>query len=221
VKMPGSDLYRQFGKRVFDLSVAVSLLIAASPFMVLVWICSLLVLGTPVLFTQRRAGYRGRPFTLYKFRSMLDARDKRGELLPDTHRLTTYGRILRSTSVDELPGLWNVVRGEMTLIGPRPLPVEYTPYYTSEQARRLDVVPGVAGYAALFGRNAQSWEDIFSRDVWYVQHISFLLDLRIICGILGVVLRRNGIDRGDHNRNSEFQKRIESAAYGKECVSRN
>jgi len=111
---------------------------------------------------------------------MLDTRDADGELLPDVERLPTYGRILRSTSMDELPGLWNVLKGDMSLIGPRPLPVEYCACYTDEQAKRLDARPGLAGYAALFGRNAQSWESIFERDVWYVQHTSFLLDLTII-----------------------------------------
>jgi lipopolysaccharide/colanic/teichoic acid biosynthesis glycosyltransferase len=114
--------------------------------------------------------------------------------------------------MDELPGLWNVIKGDMSLIGPRPLPLEYRAYYTVEQSKRLEVKPGVAGYAALFGRNAQSWESIFERDVWYVHHISFLLDLKIIVGILGVVLSRKGIDRGGHNRDSEFQRRIESAS---------
>ena len=217
VNMSRTSLYQRFGKRLFDLLVTVPVFILVLPLMVLIGVGSLQLLGRPVLFKQRRAGYRGRPLTLYKFRSMVDARNARGELLPDAERLTTYGRLLRSTSMDELPGFWNVLRGDMSLIGPRPLPVEYCACYTDEQAKRLDARPGVAGYAALFGRNAQSWESIFERDVWYVQHTSFLLDLTIIFGIIRVVVSRKGIDRGDHNRNSEFQRRIESAIRGNMC----
>jgi lipopolysaccharide/colanic/teichoic acid biosynthesis glycosyltransferase len=146
---------------------------------------------------------------------MNDARDERGDLLSDSQRLTTFGRILRSTSVDELPGLWNVLRGDLSLIGPRPLPVAYDAYYTDEQRKRLDAKPGLAGYAALFGRNAQSWESIFERDAWYVEHISLLLDLKILFGIALVVLSGKGIDRGDHNRESEFQRRIEARSRSK------
>jgi sugar transferase EpsL len=219
MNMSGISAYQRYGKRLFDLLVAVPFVVLISPLMLLVWLCSRLLLGKPVLFRQQRAGYRGQPFMLRKFRSMADTRDERGVLLPDAQRLTGYGRLLRSTSLDELPSLWNVIRGEMSLIGPRPLPVEYTPLYTEQQARRLDAVPGVAGYAAIFGRNAQSWESIFERDVWYVDHVSFLLDLRIILGVIGVVLGRKGIDRGDHNRDSQFQRRVESATRGRTYVS--
>jgi len=139
---------------------------------------------------------------------MVDARGARGEPLPDTERLTTYGRLLRSTSMDELPGLWNVLKGDMSLIGPRPLPVEYCACYTDEQANRLEAVPGLAGYAALFGRNAQSWESIFRHDIWYVSHVSFGLDLKTIFGLAGVVLHREGIDRGSHDCGSPFAERL-------------
>ena len=206
-----TSFYRRFGKRVVDLVVTVPLLVMISPLMLLTALFSLFLLGTPVLFKQRRAGYRGRPFMLYKFRSMLDTRDARGNLLPDADRLTAYGRFLRSTSMDELPGLWNVLRGDMSLIGPRPLPVEYCEFYDREQARRLDAMPGFAGYAALFGRNAQSWENIFRRDVWYTEHISLLLDLRIIFGLVGVVLRREGIDRGNQDEGSRFADALRRA----------
>jgi sugar transferase EpsL len=190
------------------------MVIASAPLLatlsLVVFVLSRILLGHPVLFSQRRAGLLGRPFTLYKFRSMRDLRDASGTLLPDAQRLTPFGRFLRSTSLDELPAVVNVFRGEMSIIGPRPLPVEYNQCYDAVQARRLEVRPGMAGYAALFGRNAQPWESIFERDVWYVQHVSFGLDLKIILGIIGVVMRRNGIDRGDHNSNSEFQRRLES-----------
>jgi lipopolysaccharide/colanic/teichoic acid biosynthesis glycosyltransferase len=202
------SIYQRFGKRLFDLLVTAPGFVLVLPLVVLTWLCSLVFLGQPVLFKQRRAGYKGRPFILYKFRSMVEARGECGEPLPDVERLTTYGRLLRSTSVDELPGLWNVLQGDMSLIGPRPLPVEYCACYTDEQAQRLDAVPGLAGYAALFGRNAQSWESIFQHDVWYVQHVSFGLDLRTICGLVGVVLRREGIDRGSHDCGSPFAERL-------------
>jgi lipopolysaccharide/colanic/teichoic acid biosynthesis glycosyltransferase len=205
------SFYERSGKRLFDLLATMPLLVLITPLMLLLGLCSHLLLGAPVLYRQKRAGYRGRPFELLKFRSMVEARDARGELLPDDERLTDYGRVLRSTSLDELPGLWNVLKGEMSLIGPRPLPVEYSPCYTKAQAQRLEVRPGMAGYAALFGRNAQSWESIFERDAWYVEHIAFVLDMRIVLGVIGVVISRKGIDREDHNCNSEFQRRIETA----------
>jgi sugar transferase EpsL len=206
--MPRDTIYGRFGKRLCDLLLAVPLLIFLSPVLLATAICSRICLGSPVLFRQQRAGYRGRPFFIHKFRSMTDARDERGQLLPDAERLSRYGRALRSTSIDELPGLWNVVKGEMTLIGPRPLPVEYGDYYTDEQALRLEAMPGVAGYAALFGRNAQSWESIFRHDVWYVQNLSFRLDLKILLSLPGVVLGRAGIDRGGHDAASEFAERL-------------
>jgi sugar transferase EpsL len=212
LNMPGTSLYQRFGKRLFDLLVTVPVLILISPLMLLIGLFGLLFLGTPVFFKQRRAGYRGRPFMLYKFRSMVDARNARGKLLPDAERLTAYGRVLRSTSMDELPSLWNVLKGDMSLIGPRPLPVEYCKYYDGQQARRLEAMPGLAGYAALFGRNAQAWEDIFRRDVWYTEHVSFLLDLRIIFGLIGVVLRREGIERGNNDEGSRFADALRQAS---------
>jgi len=212
-----SGFYRLRGKRYLDIGIV----LAAAPLLILVlsmvFVVSRLLLGNPVFFSQRRAGFCGRPFTLHKFRSMRDLRDASGALLPDAQRATPFGRFLRSTSLDELPAVLNVLRGEMSIIGPRPLPVEYNQSYDAVQCRRLEVRPGMAGYAALFGRNAQCWESIFERDVWYVQHISLGLDLRIVFGVVGVVRSRKGIDRGDHNRNSEFQQRIEAAMSGNAC----
>jgi lipopolysaccharide/colanic/teichoic acid biosynthesis glycosyltransferase len=210
--MATASFYQRFGKRVVDVFGAAVALVVLSPLLALVWLFARFIMGTPVLFTQRRAGYLGKPFVLYKFRSMTDAHDAHGEPLPDAERLTPFGRLLRSTSVDELPGLWNVLRGDMSLIGPRPLPVTYNEYYDQHQTRRLEAMPGFAGYAALFGRNAQSWEDIFRRDVWYVDHVSFPLDLRIILGLVGVVLRREGIDRGDCDKGSPFAETLKRAA---------
>jgi lipopolysaccharide/colanic/teichoic acid biosynthesis glycosyltransferase len=152
-----------------------------------------LKLGSPVLFAQVRPGLHGRPFTMIKFRTMSDARDARGELLPDADRLTRFGRVLRATSLDELPELWNVVTGDMSLVGPRPLLMEYLPHYSPDQARRHAVRPGITGWAQVNGRNAISWEEKFALDVWYVDNHSLLLDMRILWRTLVSVLRRHGI----------------------------
>jgi len=146
-----------------------------------------------VLFCQQRPGYRGRPFWLLKFRTMTNARDASGVLLPDADRLTPFGRWLRSSSIDELPALLNILRGEMSFIGPRPLLVQYLPLYSPEQARRHDVKPGFSGWAQIHGRNALSWEDKFRLDVWYVDHQSFWLDLRILLFTILTVIRRDGV----------------------------
>ena len=208
-QVPGDSVakrgfYVRFGKRIFDLGVATVALVVLSPLLLTLSLASLLFLGPPVIFTQVRAGLKGRPFTLCKFRSMLDLRDASGILLPDEQRLTAYGKLLRATSMDELPGFWNVLKGDLSLIGPRPLPPEYTRFYSAQQAKRLDAKPGMAGYAALFGRNAQPWEALFERDVWYSRNVSFALDLRTIFGVVKLVLSRQGIDRGDHDAASPF-----------------
>ena len=150
-------------------------------------------LGSPVLFRQVRPGLRGRPFMMVKFRTMTDERDADGELLPDARRLTAFGRFLRASSLDELPELWNVLRGEMSLVGPRPLLMEYLPLYSSEQARRHEVRPGITGWAQVNGRNAVSWEDRFKLDVWYVDHRTLGLDLRILWLTVRKVIVREGI----------------------------
>lgn len=180
-------------KRLFDLVVAASLLVAiALPMLFL----ALLIgwrLGRPVLFRQIRPGRHGRPFTMVKFRTMTDERDSAGELLPDAQRMTPLGRFLRSSSLDELPELWNVLRGDMSLVGPRPLLMEYLPLYTPEQARRHEVRPGITGWAQVNGRNALSWEERFKLDVWYVDHHSLWLDLRILWLTVRKVIQREGI----------------------------
>jgi lipopolysaccharide/colanic/teichoic acid biosynthesis glycosyltransferase len=203
-----NSFYVRYGKRVFDLIFASAALAILSPLMLGLALASRLLLGKPVFFQQVRAGFGGRPFTLFKFRSMSDLRDASGQLLPDEQRLTGFGRFLRQTSLDELPGFWNVGKGDLSLIGPRPLPVAYTDLYSEEQAARLDVMPGVAGYAALFGRNAQSWESLFQRDAWYAQNVSLLLDLKIIFGVIRLVLSRQGIDRGGHDATSPFAEKL-------------
>ncbi len=180
-------------KRVFDLlASAFGLLLLAVPLAVL----ALQVrrkLGSPVLFTQVRPGLYGKPFRMIKFRTMTDARDASGALLLDAQRLTPFGRFLRSSSLDELPELWNVLRGEMSLVGPRPLLMEYLPLYSSEQARRHEVRPGITGWAQVNGRNAISWADKFALDVWYVDHRSLWLDVRILWLTVRKVLVRDGI----------------------------
>lgn len=181
-------------KRLFDLLVATTALLLLAPLLlVLAWLVRRRI-GAPVLFRQLRPGLHGRPFELLKLRSMREALDERGRPLPDAERLTPFGRLLRASSLDELPELWNVLRGDMSLVGPRPLLMEYLPLYTPEQARRHAVRPGITGWAQVNGRNALSWEEKFRLDVWYVDHRSFRLDLRILLLTLKRVLAREGIN---------------------------
>ncbi len=180
-------------KRLFDLLLSLGgLLVLALP-LLLLWVLVRRKLGSPVLFRQVRPGQHGRPFMMVKFRTMTDERGADGELLPDAQRLTSFGRFLRATSLDELPELWNVLRGEMSLVGPRPLLMEYLPLYSPEQARRHEVRPGITGWAQVNGRNAMSWEERFKLDVWYVDHRSLWLDLRILWLTVRKVLMREGI----------------------------
>jgi len=180
-------------KRLFDFTVAFFALLALIlPLLVLAWLIRR-KLGSPVLFKQVRPGLRGRPFTMVKFRTMTDERAPDGALLPDAQRLTPFGRFLRASSLDELPELWNVLKGEMSLVGPRPLLMEYLPIYTPEQARRHEVRPGITGWAQVNGRNAVSWEKKFAMDVWYVDHCSLWLDVRILWMTVKKVLVRDGI----------------------------
>ena len=180
-------------KRLFDLLAAsLSLLLLALPLLTLVWLIRR-KLGSPVLFRQVRPGFQGRPFTMVKFRTMTDERDPNGVLLPDAQRITPFGRFLRASSLDELPELWNVLKGDMSLVGPRPLLMEYLPLYTPEEACRHDVRPGITGWAQVNGRNAISWADRFALDVWYVNHHSLWLDVKILWRTVSKVLLRDGI----------------------------
>jgi sugar transferase EpsL len=187
--------YRRWGKRGLDLLV----LLAASPFVLPVAILAATVvrlrMGSPVFFRQVRPGYKAEPFTLLKFRTMSSARDEHGCLLPDEKRLTKLGELLRRCSVDEIPQLWNVLKGEMSLVGPRPLLVQYLDRYTPEQARRHEVKPGITGWAQVNGRNALSWEERFQQDVWYVDHWSSALDFKILAHTFWRVLRTEGISQ--------------------------
>jgi lipopolysaccharide/colanic/teichoic acid biosynthesis glycosyltransferase len=180
-------------KRAFDLLVVVVLSPIWVPVVALIGVAALLAIGRPVFFTQPRAGRGMVPFRIVKFRTMTDARDANGELLPDAQRLPAFGRFLRASSLDELPELWNVLRGEMSLVGPRPLLLDYVPLYSPEQARRHETLPGITGWAQINGRNAIDWESRFALDVWYVEHRSLGLDLRILGTTVAHVLMRKGI----------------------------
>ena len=194
-------------KRFFDFTVAaVALLALALPLLALTWLVRR-KLGRPAFFRQVRPGLHGRPFEMVKFRSMTDARGPDGALLPDADRLTPFGRFLRSSSLDELPGLWNVLKGDMSLVGPRPLLVEYLPLYSPEQARRHEVRPGITGWAQVNGRNAIGWDDKFKLDVWYVDHRSLWLDLRILWLTVRKVLVRDGISAAGEATMARFTGR--------------
>jgi lipopolysaccharide/colanic/teichoic acid biosynthesis glycosyltransferase len=192
-------------KRTFDLLLVLATLPVWLPCIVVLALLVRLVLGGPVLFRQWRVGRHGRIFRLWKFRSMTDARDAQGRVLPDAERLTPFGRVLRSTSLDELPSLVNVLRGEMSLVGPRPLLVEYLPLYSPRQARRHEVRPGVTGWAQVNGRNTLGWEQRFEHDVWYVDHRSFWLDLRILAMTVDKVFRREGVSAEGHATMEPFR----------------
>lgn len=191
-------------KRLLDITVSASALVLLAPVMgVVAWQISR-KLGSPVLFRQTRPGLGGRPFEMIKFRSMLDAVDAGGQPLPDGKRLTPFGSLLRSTSLDELPELWNVLKGDMSLVGPRPLLMEYLPLYSAQQYRRHEVRPGVTGWAQINGRNALSWEDKFRLDVWYVEHRSLWLDIKILFMTLKKVFLRDGIQAEGEATTSRF-----------------
>jgi lipopolysaccharide/colanic/teichoic acid biosynthesis glycosyltransferase len=195
-------------KRVVDRSVALGVLVAATPVLGIAAVAVRIGMGRPVLFTQSRPGLHGRPFRIYKMRTMSDARDANGQPRPDAERLTPLGKLLRATSIDELPQLWNVLRGELSLVGPRPLMTEYLPYYAPDQARRHDVVPGITGWAQVHGRNSISWEEKLALDVWYVDHWSPWLDLRILAKTAYSVIRREGIAPAGHATMPRFDDHV-------------
>jgi lipopolysaccharide/colanic/teichoic acid biosynthesis glycosyltransferase len=191
-------------KTIIDRVLAVIGVLILSPLMLAIACLTWWKLGRPVLFRSIRAGFHGRPFTCFKFRSMTNAADSDGASLPDALRLTTYGRILRSSSLDELPQLWNVIRGDMSLVGPRPLPLEYLPRYNPHQSRRHEVKPGITGLAQVNGRNGLSWEEKFNFDVWYVEHRSLWLDITILSRTLLKVFKRDDISQPGHATMPEF-----------------
>ena len=205
MKKHKKGFYEKYIKRPQDFCCALAATIVLSPIMAVTALLVRVKLGAPVIFKQERPGLHGKIFTLYKFRTMTDAKDKNGKLLPDEVRLTKFGKMLRSTSLDELPELINMLKGDMAVVGPRPLLVKYLPLYNEYQARRHEVRPGFTGYAQVNGRNAITWEDKFEKDVFYVDHITFLGDWKIIFQTLKTVIRREGISSGSSVTMEEFK----------------
>jgi sugar transferase EpsL len=203
--MDGRTIYRRYGKRVLDVAVSAAALAAASPLLLGVAIAVRTKLGSPVLFRQPRAGKDGKSFSIYKFRTMTDERGPDGEFLPDGQRLTALGKMLRKTSLDELPELYNILKGDMSLVGPRPLLIKYLPLYSPRQARRHEVMPGLTGWVAVNGRNTRSWEERFEQDVWYVENCSLGVDLYILWRTVAVVLSRENVDPAGLDMMPNFQ----------------
>lgn len=203
------SLYENFGKRVLDLSLALTMLILFSPFLAFIALLVYLLIGSPIIFRQVRPGLHGQPFTLLKFHTMTKACDAQGSLLPDKERMTRVGRFLRSTSLDELPELLNVIKGDMSVVGPRPLLMQYLDRYTPEQARRHEVKPGITGWAQVNGRNALTWEQKFEHDIWYVDHQSLCLDIKILALTIWKIFKREGINQPGQATMEEFRGSIE------------
>jgi lipopolysaccharide/colanic/teichoic acid biosynthesis glycosyltransferase len=197
-------MYRKYGKRILDLIAAFCALLAVLPVMLVLWALVRASLGRPALFYQTRPGLNREPFLLFKFRTMGEERDEQGVALPDEQRLTGFGRLLRSTSLDELPEFFNVLKGDMSLVGPRPLLMRYLPRYNLRQARRHEVKPGLTGWAQVNGRNAATWEQRFAMDVWYVENLSLWLDIKIMFLTLWQIVRRKGISQPGHATMPEF-----------------
>lgn len=202
--MNNFSLTKNFNKRCFDLLLAVPACVLLSPVYLIIVAVIRCTIGKPVLFRQNRPGKHGKPFKIYKYRTMTDARDSQGNLLPDAERLTDFGGFLRATSLDELPELINIIKGDMSIVGPRPLLMQYLDRYTPEQARRHEVKPGLTGWAQVNGRNAISWEEKFELDVWYVDNRSFWLDLKIIFLTIVRVIKREGICQEGQATMEEF-----------------
>lgn len=198
-------MYKRFVKRCLDFLLSLAALIILSPVLLLVAILVCCKLGSPILFKQKRAGLHEKIFCMYKFRTMTDAKDADGNLLPDEVRLTKFGKLLRSTSLDELPELFNILKGDMAIVGPRPLLVQYLPRYNERQHHRHDVRPGFTGLAQVNGRNSISWQEKFEWDVKYVEQVSFLMDMKIIAKTVGVVLKRDGISSETSATMEEFR----------------
>ena len=197
-------------KRTFDIVFSACWLVGFAPLMLVVALFVRLKLGSPVLFIQERPGLRARPFRMVKFRTMTDERGSDGELLPDAQRLTAFGKFLRSTTLDEFPEMWNVLIGDMSVVGPRPLLMRYIPRYDAFQARRMEVKPGVTGWAQVNGRNSLTWEEKFALDVWYVDHRTFWLDLKIVVMTFFKVFARTGINAGEGKTMEEFRGKEKS-----------
>ena len=213
MKQGKQGVYARYIKRILDILLSGCALVVLSPVLLIVAVLVRTKLGSPVIFSQERPGKNEKIFKMYKFRSMTDARDENGELLPDEVRLTHFGKVLRSTSLDELPELWNIFKGDMSIVGPRPLLVRYLPRYNEEQHHRHDVRPGLTGWAQVNGRNALSWEDKFRLDVWYCEHVSFSLDVKVIFLTVKCVLHHEGISGADSATMEEFRGVMEETLH--------
>lgn len=201
-------IYQRFFKRPLDFTLASLSILLLSPVFLIIAVLVKIKLGSPVIFKQERPGLNEKTFTMYKFRTMTNEKDANGELLADSERLTKFGKFLRSTSLDELPELFNVLKGDMSIVGPRPLLIEYTPLYDEQQRKRLNVLPGITGWAQVNGRNALTWEEKFKLDTWYVENWNFILDLKIIVKTILVVLKREGISAQGEATMSRFTGNI-------------
>lgn len=201
-------IYQRFFKRPLDFTLASLSILLLSPVFLIIAVLVKIKLGSPVIFKQQRPGLNEKIFTMYKFRTMTNEKDANGELLADSERLTKFGKFLRSTSLDELPELFNVLKGDMSIVGPRPLLIEYTPLYDEQQRKRLNVLPGITGWAQVNGRNALTWEEKFKLDTWYVENWNFILDLKIIVKTILVVLKREGISAQGEATMSRFTGNI-------------
>ena len=202
-------MYRKYIKRILDFILSLIALVILSPIILVIAILVRIELGSPVIFKQKRPGLNEKIFTLYKFRTMTDAKDENGNLLPDNIRLTKFGKILRSTSLDELPELFNILKGDMSIVGPRPLLVKYLPLYNKSQKHRHDVRPGFTGWAQCNGRNALSWEEKFDLDIYYVNHVSFFIDVKILFKTIKIVLLREGISSDTSVTMEEFRGSVD------------
>jgi undecaprenyl phosphate N,N'-diacetylbacillosamine 1-phosphate transferase len=218
IKSAKGGIYKRFIKRPMDFILSLLAIIILSPLMLIVAVLVKVKLGSPVLFKQERPGLNEKVFTIYKFRTMTDKRDENGELLPDSIRLTKFGKVLRSTSLDELPELFNILKGDMSLVGPRPLAVSYLPYYNTIEKQRHNVRPGLTGLAQVNGRNSISWEQKFKYDYYYVNNISFILDIKIIVKTFVKVIKRKGIGIAGIDKLENFsdyrKKEIEAKKFG-------
>ncbi len=197
-------LYARYIKRILDIILALFLIIILSPLLLIISILVLIFHGRPIIFKQERPGYKEDVFSMYKFRSMTDEKDENGEYLPSNYRITKFGKIIRKTSLDELPELFNILKGDMSFIGPRPLLAKYLPYYEEEERRRHDVRPGLTGYSQVMGRNKLTWRERFEYDVYYVDHVSFLFDLKIIFKTIQIVFKGSGVADAGEVRTDEF-----------------
>lgn len=197
-------MYAKYIKRMLDFILSLIALIVLSPLMLIIGLLVRIKLGKPIIFKQKRPGKNEKIFTLYKFRTMTDEKDQNGNLLPDAERLTKFGKTLRSTSLDELPELWNILKGEMAIVGPRPLLVEYLPLYNEKQKHRHDVRPGLTGLAQISGRNTINWEEKFEEDIEYIQNVNFVTDCKIVFKTVSKVLKKEGISRYKYRNNEKI-----------------